>query len=105
MPTIRLATDDDMRAIDSRNLTDLDKLPRLYIPVGAVDIPVPPLPFPTEGLDLMRVWGVAHERSLADYARLYPGALVAAKNFGQFVDRGDLVYNGAEPAEDFVKAS
>lgn len=102
MPTIRLATDDDMRPITSRNLDEIDKLPHLYIPVSAVDIALPPLPFPTEGLDLMRTWGVAHERTIPDYARLFPDALVASKYFGQYADRGELLYNGAEPAADFL---
>ena len=29
MPTIQLATDDDMRAVDSRNLKDIQRLPFL----------------------------------------------------------------------------
>lgn len=101
MPTIKLATDDDMRAIDSRNLAALDALPHLYIPVGAVDIPLPPLAIPTEGVDLTRSWGVAHVSSITDYARLFPGALVAAKNFGQFVARDELLFYSAEPAAEF----
>ena len=102
-PPIRLATDVDLRAITSSDLAPLGLLPHLYIPVGAVEIPVPPLSFPTEGLDLMRTWGIAHERTLADYVRLFPDALVAPRNFGQFVDRGELVYNGAQAAADFIR--
>lgn len=101
-PTFRLVTDDDMRAITSQNLGEIANLPHLYVPVAAVAIPLPPLDFPTEGVELMRTWGVAHVSSLAEYARLFPGALVAPKRFGQFVARGELLYNGAEPADDFL---
>lgn len=87
MPTIRLATDDDMRQIDSRNLAKIALLPHLYIP--------------TSDDDVMRSSGVAHESTIADYARLYPGALVAPHGFGQFADRGELLYNGAEAAASF----
>lgn len=103
-PTIRLATDDDMRAITSRNLDEIPKLPHLYISAGDVDIPLPPLDMSTDGVDLMRAWGVANVRSIADYARLFPAALIAPKDFGQFVDRSELLYNGAEPAADHVAA-
>lgn len=82
-PTIRLATDDDMRAITSRNLDEIPKLPHLYISAGDVDIPLPPLDMSTDGVDLMRAWGVANVRSIADYARLFPAALIAPKDFGQ----------------------
>lgn len=88
MPTIRLATDDDMRAIDSRNLAAIALLPYLYIP--------------TDNGDSMRRWGVAHVSSIADYVRLFPGTLVAPRRFDQYVDRGELLYNGAEPAADFL---
>lgn len=92
MPTIRLATDDDMRAITSRDLSPIHGLPHLYIP--------------TDDGEVMRSWGIAHETTIADYVRLFPGALVAPKDFGQYVDRGELLYNGAEPVADFgVKAS
>jgi hypothetical protein len=57
--TIRLATNNDMRAIDSRNLEKVDELPGLYIPVTAVDIPLPPLDLATEGFDLMHQWSVS----------------------------------------------
>jgi hypothetical protein len=83
-PTIRLATDDDMRAITSQNLDQIRRLPCLYI---ATDEP-----------DVMRSWGVALERTFGDFERLYPGALVAPHYDGQTVSRGDLLYNGAEPA-------
>jgi len=102
MPTIRLTTDDDMRAITSQKLDDVQLLPWLYIPVEAVNIPLPPLDFPTEGLKLMRTWGVAHESAIADYARLFSEGLVAPKHLGQFVDRGELLFNGAEPVTDFL---
>jgi hypothetical protein len=91
MPTIRLATDDDLRQITSQNLEPLDALPWLYIPA---DEP-----------GMMRTWGVARsdgDASVAFYARQHPDALVAPKFMGQRVDRGELVYNGAEPAADFV---
>lgn len=101
MTTIGLANDDDMRAIDSRNLAKLDALPWLYIPVAAVDIPLPPLDIPTECVDLMRQWGVAHVNSIGDYSRLFPSALVASHFVGQFVDRDELLYHGAEPASAF----
>jgi len=102
MPTFQLATQDDLRAITTKNLEAIGALPHLYIPVEAVNIPLPPLSIPTEGVELMRVWGVATLTSLADYARLYPGALVAPASFGQFVDRGELLFNGAEPAKAFL---
>jgi hypothetical protein len=105
MPTIRLATDDDMRAIDSRNIAQINDLPHLYIPIEAVDIPLPPLDIPTVGVDLMRTWGVAMMPSLADFVRMYTGALVAPRNYGQFVARADLLFYGAEPAAEFVSAS
>jgi hypothetical protein len=98
MPAFRLATDDDLRPITSQNMEDLWLLPQLYIPVEAENIPLPPLPFPTEGLELMRSCGIPKNETVADYVRPYPTALIAPKNFGQFVDRGELVYNGAEPA-------
>ncbi|MGN6518677.1 MAG: hypothetical protein ACTHK2_04545 [Dokdonella sp.] len=88
MSTNRLATDEDMRAITSRELDAIDRLPHLYIP--------------TDSGELMRGWGVAHERTLADELRLHPGALVAPANLGQWVERGDLVYHGAKPAEAFL---
>ena len=91
MPTIRLATDADMRAISSQNLADLKHLPYVYIPT-----PEP---------DVMRVWGVAHERGFEDTARLYPGALVAPRYAGERASWADLVYHGAEPAAAFVSAS
>lgn len=88
MPSFRVATDTDMRRITSRNLEEIDRLPHLYIP----DDQAP---------GTMRQWGVAHERSLADFARLYPGSLVAPTYQGALVDRGDLLYHDAEPAEAF----
>ena len=87
-PTIRLATDDDMRAITSRNLDEIHSLPYVYIP--------------TPDGEVMRCWGVALAGNVADNARLYPGALVAPKRFEDRVDRGELLYNGAEPADWFV---
>jgi hypothetical protein len=87
-PTIRLATDDDMRQIDSRNLERIALLPHLYVP--------------TDGSDVMRSWGIAHRSSIADYVRLYPEALVAPHDFGDRPSRGDLLYNGAEPATALI---
>jgi hypothetical protein len=88
MPTIRLATDADMRAIDTRNLSAIDKLPWFYIP--------------TETAEVMRSWGVARAEYVAEQVRLHPGTLVAPHGFGQWADRGDLLYHGAEPAADFL---
>lgn len=88
MPTIRLATDDELRAITSQTLDDMLKLPFIYIAT-----PEP---------DVMRVWGVAQALTLPDTERLHPGALVAPRYAGERAARGDLLYNGAEPAADFV---
>lgn len=90
MPTIRLTTDEDMRAITSRDLSPIHGLPHLYIT--------------TADSEVMRSWSVAHETTIADYVRLFPDALIAPKDFGQYVDRGDLLYNGAELAAEFVSA-
>ncbi len=56
MSTIRLATDEDLRQIASRNLDELDKLPHLYIRASLLDFDVP-----REGdaPDVMRTWGIA----------------------------------------------
>lgn len=91
MPTIRLATLEDMRAITSQNVEAIHLLPFLYIP--------------TEQPDVMRSWGVARLETLPTYERLYPGGLIAPTFVGQFASRGELLYNGAEPAADFVSAS
>jgi hypothetical protein len=91
MPTIHLATDDDVRAIDSRNLPAILELAHLYIPTG-------------DG-EAMRSWGVARgtgDGSVAVHERLYPGGLVAPRFMGGYVDRGELLYYGAEPAADFL---
>lgn len=91
MPTIRLVTDEDMRAITSQNLEEITRLPHLYIP--------------TDEPDGMRSWGIALERGFADYLRLFPDALVAPHSFGETASRADLIYHGAEPAADYgVKA-
>jgi len=90
-PIIRLATDDDMRAITSQTLELILKLPHLYIA--------------TDDQDAMRSWGVAKgtgDGSVAVYERLYPGALVAPSFAGQHAARGDLLYHGAEPAAAFM---
>lgn len=92
-PTIRLATAEDMRAITSKNVDELRRLPFLYIAMTHLR-PAEP--------DIMKSWGVASHDSIADYERLYPGALVAPHHFGEIVDRGELLYNGAEPAADFI---
>ena len=52
--------------------------------------------------DAMKHWGVAHERSLADFARLYPEALVAPHSFGDRASCEDLIYHGAEPVAAFI---
>lgn len=90
-PTIRLATDDDLRQITSRDLTPLDALPWLYIPA---DEP-----------NTMRPWGVARsdgDASVVFWASKHPDALVAPKFMGQRVDRAELLYYGAEPAAWFL---
>ncbi len=91
MTTISLATGDNMRAITSQNLEEILRLPFLYI---CTDHP-----------DVMRVWGVAHAATISDYERLYPGALVAHVYVGETASRGDLLYDGAEPAADFRPSS
>lgn len=88
MPTIRLATLEDMRAITSQNLDAIKLVPYLYIP--------------TADPDVMRVWGVASMATLGTYERLFPGGLVAQAFVGETASRGELVYNGAEAAADFV---
>lgn len=105
MPTIRLATHDDMRAITSQTLDKVNDLPHVYIPAAAVDIPLPPYALAMGASDLMRSWGVAMaegDGSATVYAREFPGALVAPRGHGQFADRGDLLYHGAEPASSFL---
>lgn len=89
-PTIRLATLEDLRSIDSRNAQEILRLPHIYI---ATDEP-----------DVMRSWGVASAATIGDYERLYPGALVVPCFVGQTASRGDLIYNGAEPAAEFVQS-
>lgn len=86
-PTIRLATVEDMRAITTKNLEDVQRLPFLYIP--------------TDDPEVMRVWGVANADSVRGTEKAYPGTLVSAVYVGERADRGDLLYNGAEPAADF----
>jgi hypothetical protein len=88
MPTIRLATDADMRAITSRDLSPIMALPWFYIP--------------TNDGEVMRSWGVARAEYTGDQTRLFSGTLVAPHGFGQWADRGDLLYHGAEPAADFL---
>ena len=91
MPTIRLATDEDLRAITSRYVAEILKLPHLYIP--------------TDEPDVMRSWGVARsdgDASVAWYAKRHPGAVVAPTFAGGMASRGDLLYHGAEAAEEFV---
>lgn len=91
MPTIRLATDDDLRQISSQNLEPIFALPWLYIPA--------------EEPGLMRTWGVARsdgDASVAFYAHQHPDALVAPKFMGGRIERGELLFYGAEPAADFA---
>jgi len=87
-PTIHLATVEDMRSITSQNVEAILQLPHLYIPTDAPDV--------------MRSWGVADAANLGTYERPYPGGLVASAFVGQTAPRGDLVYNGAEPAAAFI---
>jgi len=94
MPAIKLATDVDLRQISSQNLGPIFALPWLYIPA---DEP-----------GMMRSWGVARsdgDASVSFWARQHPEALVAPKFMGERVDRGELLYNGAEPAADFLPVS
>ncbi len=91
MPAIRLANDEDLRAITSRNVAEILKLPHLYIP--------------TDDPDVMRAWGVARsdgDASVAWYAKRHPGAVVAPIFAGEVASRGDLLYHGAEAAQEFV---
>ncbi len=88
MPTIRLATVDDMRSITSQTLDTMLRPPFVYIAT-----PEP---------DVMRVWGVAQDETLPDTERLHPGAIVAPSYARERVSRADLVYHGAEPAADFL---
>jgi hypothetical protein len=90
-PTIRLATHEDLRSITSQNLDQITRLPFLYI-AGAEP-------------GVMRTWGVAGENTVPDTERLYPGSLVAPRYVGETASRGDLLYNGAEPASDFMLAN
>jgi alpha-N-acetylglucosamine transferase len=80
-----------LRAITSQNLDDIFDLPFLYICCNQPDV--------------MRSWGVAHAATLGDYERLYPGALVAPRYAGATAQRGDLLYDGAEPAADFMPSN
>ncbi len=52
--------------------------------------------------DAMKHWGVAHERSFADFACLYPEALLAPHDFGDRASRADLIYHGAEAAAALI---
>jgi len=88
MPTIRLATDDDLRQISSQNSADLLAFPFVYVPDGDAMVP----------RGVARADGGA---SVAFWARQHPDALVAPKFMGECVERGELLYNGAEPAAEF----
>jgi hypothetical protein len=90
-PTIRLATDDDMRAITSQTLGQIFGLPWFYIP--------------TDEADVMRAWGVALAANLSVNEQLYSGTLIAPQHAGQMASRGDLLYHGAEPAAAFIPSS
>jgi len=87
-PTIQLTTYETLRLITSQNVGEILRVPHLYI---ATDDP-----------HAMRSWGVADATTIGDYGRLYPGALVSPVFVGETALRGDLVYNGAEPAADFT---
>ena len=88
MPTIRLATVDDMRSITSQNLHEIRRLPFVYIAT-----PEP---------DVMRVWAWPARRRCPTPSDCI-GALVAPSYTGERALRGDLLYNGAEPAADFIQ--
>ncbi len=91
MPTIRLANDDDLRAISSQNLDPIFALPWLYVPA--------------EG-ELMKPWGVARgdgDANVVLWAKQFPDAVVAPRFQGERVARGDLLFHGAEPAKDFAR--
>lgn len=95
---ISLVTEEDMRSITSRNLEEIAPFPRLYIPLSSF--------IPTEtDPDAMKHWGIAYEKTPADYAQDYPDALIAPHDFGDRASRADLLYHGAEPIGDFVSAS
>ena len=53
----------------------------------------------------MRSWGVADAATLGHYELLYPDGQVAQAFVDETASCGDLLYNGAEPAADFVSAS
>ena len=94
MTTIRLATDDDLRTINSQNVAGILQLPHLYVP--------------TDEPDVMRSWGVARSDGGAPvsvYERLHPGSLVVSSFVGQYASRAELLYNGAEPASDFLASA
>ncbi len=94
IPTIRLATPEDMRLITSQNLERIHLLPHLYI---ATDDPT-----------ICKSWGVAGqisdhgENTVVSAERLYPGTLVAPRYAGDRPLRADLEDMGAEPAEAFT---
>lgn len=88
MPTIRLATDEDMRAISSQTLDEIRRLPFFYIPTGEPDV--------------MRAWGVALEQHVAENVRHDPDTLVAPQFAGETASRADLLYHGAELAADLL---
>jgi hypothetical protein len=84
---IQLATDEELRSITSQNVGEILGLPFLHVA--------------TDELDVVRACGV---HTIADYERLYPGALVAPRFDGQTASRGDLLYNGAGPAAVFIQS-
>lgn len=104
MPTIRLVTWDDVRSITSQNAHLYLELPTLYIPAHAADI-APDPSAATDHPELMRSWAPAKaegDASVTVFERLYPGSVVAPRDVGQYVLRGDLLYHGAELAADFL---
>ncbi len=102
VPIIRLVTDDDMRAIDSRSLARIDDLPHLYIPVESVDVGLTEEESRATGAGSMRRWGIARDTRMEHAGRQFPDALVAPRYLGAIVERGELLDNGAEPAADFL---
>lgn len=90
MPTIRLATDADLRQITSQQLDPIFALPWLYVPADEPGV--------------MKPWGVARvdgDGSVAAWVKHYPDALVAPRFQGERVERAELLFYGAEPAADF----
>ena len=73
-----------------RDLAPIFELPWLYVP--------------TAEPDMMRASGVARadgDGAVHIRVKHHPGALVAPRFAGEVASRDDLLYHGAEPAEEF----